>query len=182
MYYLAVVLPLALNDKILVLKQWIKERWGCTVALKSPAHITLVPPFWMAVEKESALRCDMETVSQTLTAFALSTDNFSAFRPRTLFVAVAPNEQLNAVKKAVDIFFQQSDYQMKIESRPFHPHITIATRDLRKKDFDEAWLHFQRLSFCETADINGLSLLRHNGRAWDVVFTAPFATTDGAML
>ena len=174
MYFMAVVLPQHIDEKVLQFKQQMRALYGCKVGLKSPAHITLVPPFWMEEEKETALRQDIEKLAQNMPAFSLTTAGFSAFKPRTIFVAVEENETLHQLKKRADAFFRGKEYKMKIENRPFHPHITIATRDLHKKAFWEAWPRFEKETFLEMADVKGLSLLRHNGRAWDVVFTAPF--------
>lgn len=174
MYFIAVVLPEALNEKILHYKKWMAEKYGCKVGLKSPAHITLVAPFWMEAEKETRLKTDMESISAQVSKFTITTDSFSAFKPRTLFVAVKENESLNALKQSSDNFFRPADYKIKIENRPFYPHITIATRDLHKKDFADAWPHFENKTFKEEFEATGLSLLKHNGRVWDVVFTSPF--------
>lgn len=174
MYFLAIVLPQHLDEKVLAYKKEMQEKYGCKVGLKSPAHITLVPPFWMDEEKEAALVNDVKQLAATLPAFTLSTVDFSAFKPRTIFVAVAESEALQLLKMKTDAFFRHSDYKMKFENRPFHPHITIATRDLHKKDFAEAWPLFQGKEFKETFSAIGISLLKHNGRSWDVVYTAPF--------
>ncbi|MBB1283639.1 RNA 2',3'-cyclic phosphodiesterase [Flavisolibacter sp. BT320] len=174
MYFVAVVLPQQIDEKLLPYKRQMQEKYGCKVGLKSPAHITIVPPFWMEEEKEHALRQDIEQLAQTMPAFSVTTAGFSAFKPRTIFVEVEENATLHQLKKNSDAFFRGKEYKMKIENRPFHPHITIATRDMHKKDFWEAWSRFEKEPFLETADVNGLSLLRHNGRVWDVVFTAPF--------
>lgn len=174
MYFLALVLPPHLDEKVLGYKKEMQEKYGCKVGLKSPAHITLVPPFWMEEEKEAALENNMEQLAATLPEFSLSTADFSAFKPRTIFVAVAESDALQALKTKTDAFFRRSDYKMKFENRPFHPHITIATRDLHKKDFAEAWPLFQSKEFRETFGAAGISLLKHNGRTWDVVYTAPF--------
>lgn len=174
MYFVAVVLPQHIDEKVLQYKRQMQALYGCKVGLKSPAHITLVPPFWMEEEKEAALRQDIEKLAQSIPAFSLATAGFSAFKPRTIFVAVEENARLQELKKSSDSFFRGKDYKMKIENRPFHPHITIATRDLHKKDFWEAWPRFEKEALLETAEVTGLSLLRHNGRDWDVVFTAPF--------
>jgi 2'-5' RNA ligase len=181
MYFIAVVLPAHLNEKIMAYKKEMQVKYGCKVGLKSPAHITIEPPFWMPEEKEENLVRDLQTVASSVPAFRLATANFSAFRPRTIFVALQPSDALNSLKKNADTFFRQTDYKMKIESRPFHPHITIATRDLFKKDFAEAWPFFQNEQFQETFDATGLSLLKHNGRMWDVVFTAPFTTHEAGV-
>ena len=55
MYFVAIVCPEQINEKVLQFKNWMKTRFDCTVALKSPAHITLVAPFWLENEKEAEL-------------------------------------------------------------------------------------------------------------------------------
>ena len=177
MYFLAIVLPAPFDEKLRRYKKWMQEKWSCNVGLKSPAHITIIPPFWMPEEKEEALREDMEKLAGQVPPFVLTTDNFSAFRPRTIFVAVQPNAVLSQLKKLSADAFHPLDYGLKIETRPFHPHVTIATRDLHKKDFAEAWPYFEKETCIETLPVDGLSLLRHNSRTWDVVFTAPFTAT-----
>ena len=177
MYFIAIVLPKGLDEKVLAYKKWMAEKYNCQVGLKSPAHITLVPPFWMEEAKESQLRNDLEKISVDIVPFILSTNNFSAFKPRTIFIAVKGSPHLNFVKEKIDHHFQFTDYKIKIESRPFHPHITIATRDLYKKDFADAWPQLESKSFEAEFEVAGLSLLKHNGRAWDVVYTAPFTTS-----
>lgn len=174
MYFIAVVLPPHLDEKILLYKRWMHEKYGCKVGLKSPAHITLVPPFWTDVEKEEALKKDVETIASSVSSFLVATKNFSAFGPRTLFVAVKEAEALSALKAAVDRFFSSTRYKTKAETRPFHPHITIATRDLHKAAFAEAWPQFQRKTFEEEFEAKALSLLKHNGRTWEVIFSAGF--------
>lgn len=175
MYFIALVLPVHLDEKILVYKKWMHENYGCRVGLKSPAHITLVPPFWLQAESEESVRLTIEIISANTNSFNLETDNFSCFGVRTIFIAVAENEALQALKKNTDNRFRTTGLNIKLDSRPFHPHITIATRDLHKRDFAEAWNFFQHKKFTEPFEANGLSLLKHNGKIWDVVFTAPFA-------
>src|SRR5207302_877859 len=119
-----------LNKKIQKWKELMYEKYGCKVGLRSPAHLTFISPFWMEEEKEQQLIQDVDTVSSTVYPFTIAINNFSAFKPKTIFVDVVVNEELRALKATVDNFFLQTDYKIKIDTRPFHPHITIATRDL----------------------------------------------------
>ena len=176
MYFIAVILPAALDEMVLKEKRRMQELYGCRVGLKSPAHITIVPPFWMEEEKEEQLKQDMAIISTTVPSFRIATNHYAAFKLRTIFVAVQDSEELKRLKKASDSYFQTADYKIKIENRPFHPHITIATRDLHKKDFAEAWPHYENKKFIEEFEAVGLSLLKHNGRHWEVVFTSAFPT------
>ncbi len=174
MYFIAIVLPGELNKKVLKWKNFMHENYGCKVGLKSPAHITLIPPFWMNKEKEQQLTANIDAISSSAQPFTIVTNNFSAFKPRTIYVDIVVNEELRSLKAAVDTFFLQADYKVKTDTRPFQPHITIATRDLHKKDFHEAWPLFETKKLKAEWEANGLSVLRHNSRNWDVIYTSAF--------
>ena len=174
MYFIAIVLPEELNKKIRKWKELMHEKYGCSVGLRSPAHITFVPPFWMEEEKEQQLITDVDVISSPVQPFTISINNFSAFKPRTIFADVIVDEALQKLKAAVDTFFSKAEYKVKIDNRPFHPHITIATRDLHKKDFNDAWPTFENKKFKANWEANGLSVLRHNRINWDVIYTAVF--------
>jgi 2'-5' RNA ligase len=175
MYFIAIVLPSDLNEKVLKYKQMMLEKYNCKVGLKSPAHITLIPPFWMEDEKEQQLISDIDSLSVHLNSFSISTSGFSAFKPKTIFIALSPNEKLKEVKKAIDeVFKNNSFYNMKIDTRTFHPHITIATRDLFKKSFFEIWPCFAEKKFEEEWICESISILRHNKKNWDVIHTSQF--------
>ena len=176
MYYIAVVLPPHLDEQVKQLKQHMFDKYNCLVGLKSPAHITIIAPFWTEAEKEDGLIRAIDHLSSILKPFKLATADFSCFKPRTIFIAVKSNDSLNQLKREADDFFSKRDYPIKKESRPFHPHITIATRDLFKKDFAEAWPYFEKKEFKEEWTVEGLSLLRHNKKNWDVIHTSQFKT------
>ena len=150
------------------------EKYGCAVGLRSPAHITLIPPFWMGEQKEQQFIKDIDAISLSAHPFTMAINNFSAFKPRTIFVDVVVNEELQSLKVAVDTFFSQSEYKVKIDSHPFHPHITIATRDLHKKYFHEAWAMFETKKMKGEWEAKGLSVLRHNRVNWEIIYTSWF--------
>jgi 2'-5' RNA ligase len=179
MYFIAIVLPNELDEKVLHWKKYMQEKYRCKVGLKSPAHITIVPPFWLEANMEEALLNDVDMVAKDLHPFLVHTNDFSAFKPRTIFIGVAKNPELDNLKRKADQHFADKEqYKIKIETRQFHPHITIATRDLFKKDFYESWPFFETQEFKEEWEANGLSVLRHNKRNWEVIYTAPFSSTN----
>lgn len=152
------------------------ERWGCSVAMKSPAHITLIPPFWMAEKSEEQLRHDLDLLCQTISPFFIRTNDFAAFKPRTIFIQPILHEALKKLKTTVDVFCKtHAQYGARPDTRPFHPHITIATRDLHKAAYAEAWAYFEHKKYEVRFEAKGLSVLRHNTINWDVIHTAAFA-------
>jgi 2'-5' RNA ligase len=176
MYFVALVLPEELNKEIHVFKNLMLEKWGCKVGLKSPAHITLIPPFWMDETLEDNFIADLETLCKTVHPFTVTTNNFAAFKPRTIFIEPVLHEDLKKLKHTVDAFCKTHiQYGAKTDNRPFHPHITIATRDLHKRAFTEAWPQFEHKKYEVQFEATGLSVLRHNTRNWDVIYTAPFS-------
>jgi 2'-5' RNA ligase len=107
MYFIAIVLPQYLDEKIISYKKLVLEKFDCKVGLKSPAHITIIPPFWMEDEKEVQLLHDTDTLCSSIHSFPVITNNFSAFSPRTIFIDVEKNEQLNQAKQTADRFLNK---------------------------------------------------------------------------
>ncbi len=146
MYFVALVAPEEINLHVLKWKNFFKENFGCSVALKSPAHITLIPPFWMNEDLEKELIDAMNAFSAGKNKFEVSLKDFAAFRPRVIYVDVVKNEILDEFRGSfVDFIYKQDKYPVKKEDRSFHPHVTLATRDLYKKAFNEAW----EIIFCK---------------------------------
>jgi 2'-5' RNA ligase len=173
MYFVALVAQQEIDQQVLKWKNYFKENFQCTVALKSPAHITLIPPFWMNNELEADLINSITEFSVAKNKFELTLKNFSAFKPKVIFVGVPENEKLNELHASLNEFvFLKNKFPVKKDDRPFHPHVTLATRDLYKKAFQEAWEFFSEKKYQATWLVNGISLLRHNKKNWDVIFTS----------
>jgi len=175
MYFVALVAPEEIDRQILKWKNFFKENYGCTVALKSPAHITLIPPFWMNEGLEKDLIKSIDEFSTAKNKFEITLKDFAAFKPRVIYVDVLKNELLNGLHKSLsDFIYKQNKFPIKKEDRSFHPHVTLATRDLYKKAFYEAWEIFSVRKYEALWLVKGISLLRHNKKNWDVIFTSQF--------
>ena len=173
MYFIAIVAPEKIDQQVLKWKNYFKENFGCTVALKSPAHITLIPPFWMKEELESDLIRSIHEFSRTKDKFEISLKDFSAFKPKVIFVDIVKSELLDKFYKSFsDFILDENTFPLKRDDRPFHPHITLAARDLYKKAYYEAWEIFFKKKYEASWIVNGISLLRHNKKNWDVIFTS----------
>jgi len=178
MYFVALLLPGEINEEVLKWKLFMKEHFNCLVALRSPAHITLVPPFWMRDILQNTLEMAIGRFSQHQVPFEVHLRNFAAFKPRVIYVDVLSNLQLQTLYAELFEYLSGQDvFPIKKDDRPFHPHVTIATRDLHKKAFYEAWETFKNKNYEGLCTITGVSLLKHNKKNWDVVFTSQFQTS-----
>jgi 2'-5' RNA ligase len=175
MYFIALVCPEEINKPVLKWKLWMKEMYGCEAALRSPAHITIVPPFWMNPGLEDDLLLSLSKFSAGQTSFSIQLNNFSNFKPRVIFIDVISNKPLADLEDGLfRSLLSENKYPLEKDDRPFHPHVTIATRDLHKKSFYEAWDHFKEKKYEAEWTAAGLSLLRHNKKNWDVIATSQF--------
>ena len=175
MYFIAVVAPKEINEDVLKWKNYMKEHHGCVVALRSPAHITLIPPFWMDESLEAKLISSITQFSEDKESFGISLKNFSAFKPRVIFLHVEASERLQKLHSELQEFLiSTSALPISKDERPFTAHLTIATRDLHKKAFHAAWEVFREKKYEASWDANGISLLKHDEKKWEVIFTSRF--------
>lgn len=172
MYYMAVVAPEEIDSKVKKWKEYMKERFGCTVALKSPAHITLIPPFWHDNTYEEEMKSLLAGFAKGKKEFTLELDGFGSFPPRVLFVKVQSSDPLERLKGQLeDHLIENSNLPVKKETRSFHPHITLANRDLMKRDYLPAWDHFKNMKYSASFTVKDVSLLKHDGMRWQNIFT-----------
>lgn len=169
-YFIAIVPPDPLLSEIQNVKQSIFDDYKSKGALRSPGHITLHMPFSFDESKEGKL---IECLSdfQFNTSFPVSLKNYNCFEPRVIFINVQENIELfdlqkqlvSHVKRNLQLFNQSDDM------RGFHPHVTIAFRDLKKQVFYKAWDEYKIKSFSAEFICNSFSLLKHQKDEWVVL-------------
>ena len=170
LYYLAVVAPAAVDEKVRSFKQWMYEQFGCEAAMKSPAHITLVSPFRLAADREQHLLEVLKSFSSPVTEWYATMDGFSHFGDRVLFIHVESNTGLLQLKNTCEAHFLEAFGDLiKKDTRPFHPHVTIANRDMEPEHFEKEWAYFSPQSFQAQFRGHSISLLRLDHGRWNVI-------------
>ncbi len=170
MYFFAILCPGELNHKIQPFKLWMKEHYGTAAALKSPAHITMIQPFWLEETREENLAQTFQLFKSDMDELEIQLDGFSHFGKKVLFVKVKEDPALEELKhQAENHFLLSFSDRIKKDDRPFHPHVTIATRDLKPGDFDKAWLHFSEKIFKESFRARAISLLKLVDGKWKMI-------------
>ncbi|THU41006.1 RNA 2',3'-cyclic phosphodiesterase [Niastella caeni] len=178
LYFIAIVTPETINQQVLEWKNYMLQQFNCKVALKSPAHITLIPPFQMPDSAQQEMKDHLQSFAAGKESFSIQLKNFAAFKPRVIYVNVLPNDPLKELRTQLETTLLKSRrFPVKKEDRPFHPHVTIANRDLTKEDFPQAWQHFQSIAYEATFTADAISLLRHNGKIWEIVASFPILSS-----
>lgn len=170
-YFIAIVLPEPLFTEIEAEKQLLFEKHGLKGALRSPAHITLHRPFEWKEEKENILIEKLKAFG-FYKAFNVEIKNYAVFEPRVIYADVLPNETLYNLHKDLTSYskkelrlFNESD-----DMRGFHPHVTMAFRDLKKPKFYELMAEFKTKNISGSFEYKGFSLLKLE-KKWEVLKT-----------
>jgi 2'-5' RNA ligase len=167
-YFLAVVPPSPVYEEALNFKHYFKERYNSKASLNSPPHITLHMPFRWKEEKEQELIAKLEEFNSGLTPFKIQLSNFNSFPPRVIFIDVVQNEKLNELQSKLLRYCKKelNLYNSNYKDQPFHAHLTLAFRDLKKTIYPEAWEEFSQKRYSTEFLIEKFVLLKHNGRVW----------------
>lgn len=166
-YFIAIIPPEPVLSEIEKVKLNISEKYNNKSSLRSPAHITLHMPFEMKEVKE-------ENLIQKLSEFKFSKKisvelkNYSCFEPKVIFIDVMSNETLNILQKEL-VFHVKSNlniFNQYEDKRAYHPHVTIAFRDLKKTDFYLANEEYKNKNFNAEFEVRSFFLLKHTGKVW----------------
>ncbi len=173
-YFVAIVPPSPLYDDAHQLKLYFQERYNSKAALRSPPHITLHMPFQWKPQKETQLVESLQAFAREVEPFRVHVDNFACFPPRVIFLNIVNNEKLEALQRELKKHFKRklNIFNADYRDKPFHPHLTIAFRDLKKAAFVEAWNEFKSREHKSAFVVDKITLLKHDGKQWNVLKAA----------
>ncbi len=177
LYFIALVPPEPVFSEALAVKQEMAEKYGTKAALNSPPHITLHMPFRMKEAKEELLTGKLKEVVEGVESFEIHLDGYGAFEPRVIYIDVKKTESLSGlyhkVRKTMQRFLHMDNADWK--NRGFHPHLTVAFRDLKKPLFKAAWNEFRDKVFSGSWKAGQVMLLKHNGSNWEIYREFPLS-------
>lgn len=170
LYFIAIIPDSVLREKVRGIKERMKAEYGASHALKSPAHITLQMPFKRSAEDEPSISGALRRFVTGEESFAIDVDGFGAFAPRVIFIKISEPEPVRALHSRLkQVLMTELHFSPAEIMKDVQPHITVATRDLTKEAFSEAWPVFQKEEFRASFEVRSIFLLKHNGRNWDIL-------------
>lgn len=169
-YFIAIIPPEPIFSEIETIKKEVSLLYSNKSALRSPAHITLHMPFEWKENKENDLINSLNGFTFN-NAISVELKNYSCFEPKVVFIDVVANETLASlqtllvqhIKKNCNIFNQAND------ARGFHPHITIAFRDLKKSAFYEMMNVYKEKKFSASFTSHSYFLLKLIDKKWQAI-------------
>lgn len=170
-FFVAVVPPPEVRERARAVQAFIAERFGSRAALRSPPHVTLVPPFLH--EDAAPLNEALSGFVAGRAPFSMSLPGFAAFAPRVIYIHVEPSPALAGLQGDLERVMHER-FGLPLSTRGFTPHLSVGRRDLTRANFALAWEHFREASFAESFDVRSVVLLRHEGGEWHIQCEHPF--------
>ncbi len=165
-YFLAILPPEEVQSKVMEVKESFRDAFNSKAALRSPAHITLHMPFIWKERNESRL-IDLLARANKTEKFTLQLNGYGAFAPRSIFIKNDFSQPLIDFQKALVAYTKRElNLFNATHNKGFHPHMTVAFRDLKKDQFELAWNEFENKGFQTQFDVDSFWLLKYDGKKW----------------
>jgi len=174
---IAIVLPDPLFSLVREEQNFIARTWGCRQALRVPPHITLIPPLSIKEKESKELESIAKEVATHRKPFSIKINGYDTFSPRVIFLKPNFPYELGLLytelRDAIVPKIPQALSRYPDES--FHPHITLAYRDLTPDQFKEMWKHYKNKKAKFLIDINQFNILVNTEEGWMIESTYELA-------
>ncbi|MCB9264527.1 MAG: 2'-5' RNA ligase family protein [Lewinellaceae bacterium] len=168
LFFIAILPDEKIQREVTQFKEYAALHFRSSRSLRSPAHITLIPPFQWQAERVGELAPALSPFAEEERSFRLKLNHFSSFAPRVIFVDVERKSELQELQSRLEAYMT-AKLGLNLKSHhSFNPHMTVAFKDLHRKVFPEAWAYFSGLNYEREFLADALTLLRHNGKRWEV--------------
>lgn len=169
-YFIALVPEGKIQAETTSLKEEMKNLFNVKYALKSPAHVTVKMPFVYNELKEQRLIHKLEKFIANYSPFELEFDGFDRFGRRVIFIDVKSSSSLQNFQSDLGKFCKlELKLVNELSDRAFHPHMTIAFKDVKAKLFDLYWNHVKQKEFYAKYPVKDVALLKRTGGRWEVI-------------
>ncbi len=169
-YFLAIVPRGEIQELATSLKLELKEQMNIKYALKSPAHITLKMPFSYNEAKEKVLIEKLENFLSTKKSLKIKVGGTDTFGKRVIFWKVQADSSLTELQTDLKTFCKRElNLVDELSDRNYHPHMTIAFKDVKERDFDEAKALIQKSDINQPLEVCSVELLKRLDGKWVVI-------------
>ncbi|HLT06983.1 MAG TPA: 2'-5' RNA ligase family protein [Cyclobacteriaceae bacterium] len=176
-YFIAIVPEGNLQQQATDLKLMLKDKFNLKYALRSPAHVTLKMPFLWNEAKEERLCASLEPFFATQSAFGLNFSGIGNFGERVIYIKVKKNGLLSKLQSELAWLCQRElNQKQELSDYAYHPHMTVAFKDVKKKHFPEYLEAVKAIGFSGKMQVEKVTLLKKlHGEPWTILRSFPLS-------
>lgn len=166
-YFLAIVPTDGIQEAATSLKLDLKDQFNIKYALKSPAHVTMKMPFSYNEAKENLLVERLSAFLATKKPFKIQVGGSGTFGKRVIFWKIKAGSELYDLQTDLKTFCKRELHLVdELSDRNYHPHMTIAFKDVKERDFDEVLTYASENSVKSELLVDQLMLLKRADGSW----------------
>lgn len=141
-----------------------------TSTAKAPPHVTLQPPFLWQLSELAQLEACLQSFAAEQFPVPVCLSGFGAFAPRVLYLNVLKTPELLALQAGLmaELESRLAIVDPVSKHRSFSPHLTIASRNVTRSTFRQAWADLKTRSIEFSFVANRFTLLIHDGSQWRI--------------
>ena len=177
LFFIALLPDEEIRAEVTGFKTYAAEYFSSSRALRSPPHITLIPPFRWPEDKEEELCKALAAFASEEHPFSQGLVGFDCFSPRVIFVSVERTFELKSLQERLEQYLLAKLGLENNSRHDFNPHMTVAFKDLRRRIFPKAWAYFSEQEYKRRFQADAIHLLKHNGQRWELSYTFNFSNS-----
>jgi 2'-5' RNA ligase len=172
LYLLALLPPKELSAEIHEIRLECAKKFGVQKALRPPVHITLYRPFHAEQAFEDEMIRLLEQGTRGISSFTQNLENFGTFKSQVVFIKALTNPELIQLHEALVSVIRHNRLDKQLDEQkdqPFHPHITIAYRDIPAELFPAIWAEYKDRQVKYSFKADHFTLLKHENSKWNPI-------------
>ena len=169
LYFIALVPGEPLLTEIKEIKEVFARDYSSKHALRSPGHITLVPPFRCDPDNINLIMAELKKIADSSNPFDVELRGFASFPPRVIYIKPLKSRSLlfiyHNLKDALSTYIPE----LIRMNRTFRPHVTVGFRDLSEEMYYKAWGMFKDKEFNRNFNADAIYVLKHFKDGWKII-------------
>lgn len=165
---IAIIPPEPVFSQVRHEQEYIRDTWGPSHALRTPPHLTIIPPLALNSAEVGLLYGMADAIAYESSPFDIELNGYGAFRPRVIFIHPNIPPALQALHDIwrLALLSRMPHVLDKYPDRPFHPHVTLAHKDVKGGQFAPMWSYYANKEFHAQFHVDHFHILKHIGEGW----------------
>ena len=165
---IAILPPEPVFSEVRKEQEFIATTWGPEHALRTPPHITIIPPISVESNDIGLLYGMADMIAYSESPFKMQLRDYGSFKPKVIFINPIISNELNEL---YELWHQALLAKMprvldKYPERTYHPHITLAHKDVTREQYDKIWKYYTRKEYRVAFPVNNFCILEYKTKEW----------------